>query len=76
MAFEYLNPGHNETTHSSFNPLFVGVWLLNDDTVILRFVLSKFQPFICWSVAFEWRYADNAVKFMRVSTLYLLECGF
>ncbi len=59
-----------------FNPLFVGVWLLNE---ALKDELAKheeFQPFICWSVAFEFKECQWLHIPCRVSTLYLLECGF
>ncbi len=35
-----------------------------------------FQPFICWSVAFEYSRSKRKRGFAFVSTLYLLECGF
>ncbi len=59
-----------------FNPLFVGVWLLNRIAELEGAHDSGFQPFICWSVAFEWSWYMQTLHTAQVSTLYLLECGF
>ena len=41
-------------SRAGFNPLFVGVWLLNAEPIEIPRTTAQFQPFICWSVAFEW----------------------
>ena len=76
VAFESGSPGRDYSAIGSFNPLFVGVWLLNLMPGQNIFPVWKFQPFICWSVAFEFADKKTLSSWIAVSTLYLLECGF
>ena len=46
----------------SFNPLFVGVWLLNGHACHIAYVPVRFQPFICWSVAFELKLRATIIR--------------
>ena len=101
VAFEFPHPHLHLNSLRCFNPLFVGVWLLNisvrqqissppyvstlyllecgfwirtlEVTMLIRIM---FQPFICWSVAFEFVGLLLELLLGDVSTLYLLECGF
>ncbi len=55
-----------------FNPLFVGVWLLNRNFRWSRHTITKFQPFICWSVAFEfWAKAGEILSQHSFNPLFV-----
>ncbi len=60
-----------------FNPLFGGVWLLNNaKSRFVNWILVCFNPLFGGVWLLNGGASRPSSFFINVSTLYLLECGF